>query len=172
MIRRESVVDEGLISRIAGLVEDACRRPTNTFGYTIWSHHIRPMARIAPELARLHGADEELVLIAALLHDYAGIKDSSMIAEHHAHGANEARAILMEADYPQDRISVVEDAILSHRSSVPQPKTSPEARCLADCDAIVHLTESPSLFHVAYFGKDYIRATYDAAMNLLAAQID
>jgi uncharacterized protein len=148
------------------------------------------MARLVPELASLHRADEELVVIATFLHDYAGIKDPAMVAEHHVHGAAEARAILSKANYPPERIEVVVGAILNHRGSVPGPKNTAEARCLADCDAITHLKELPSLFRMAYaekgmgiregadwvlkkvdrdwrklsaIGKDFIRPTYEAA---------
>ncbi len=154
------------------------------------------MTQIAPELVRLHRADEEVVLVAVLLHDYAGIKDAAMVNEHHIHSAAQARAILTEVGYPEERIIVVEESILDHRSSAPGIKASAEARCVADCDAIAHLKELPSLFYVAYverqkdidagaewihgkiqrdwdklspIGKDYIRTTYEAAMRLLSA---
>jgi uncharacterized protein len=188
-------VQTNVIGQIVELVEEACRRDSNQFGYGIWSHHILPMARLAPKLARLHGADEELVVIAVFLHDYAGIKDPAMTAEHHIHGAAEARTILSRLGYPPERIEIVADAILNHRGSVPGPKDTAEARCLADCDAITHFKELPSLFRMAYaekdmgiregsdwvlrkierdwkklstIGRDFIRPTYEAAIRLLS----
>ncbi|MGV8981150.1 HD domain-containing protein [Clostridium sp.] len=50
------------------------------------------------------GADSEIVEIAALLHDYAGIKDHTMAKEQHIYGAVEAKRILIEFNYPKDRI--------------------------------------------------------------------
>jgi len=50
------------------------------------------------------GADSEIVGIAALLHDYAGIKDRRLIEEHHIYGAVEAERVLSEFTYPKDRI--------------------------------------------------------------------
>lgn len=41
-------------------------------------------------LAKTLGANEELVEIAALLHDYASVKDKNMYAKHHIYGAIEA----------------------------------------------------------------------------------
>jgi predicted hydrolase (HD superfamily) len=188
-----------VIERITRLVETACGKKTNHFGYGIWSHHILPMSRLAPELARLHEADEEIVAIAVLLHDYAGIKDPEMVAQHHVHGAEEARALLSEAGYPQERIEIIADAILNHRGSVPGLRKTAEARCLADCDAIVHLQELPSLLRMAYaekgmgidegarwvlqkverdwtklspIGKRYIRSTYQAAISILGTSAD
>ena len=196
---RRNQVKTNYTEHIAELVETACTAEANQFGYGIWSHHILPMSRLAPELARLHDADEELVVIAVLLHDYAGIKDPAMVAEHHVHGAAEARAILSGLGYPPDKTEVIADAILNHRGSVPGPRTTAEARCLADCDAIVHLQELPSLLRMAYAekglgidegarwvlekierdwaklsstGKDYIRSTYQAAVRILGARTD
>ena len=196
---RRDQVKTNHTDHIAELVETACTAETNQFGYGIWSHHILPMSRLAPVLARLHDADEELVVIAVLLHDYAGIKDPEMVAQHHVHGAEEARALLSEAGYPQERIGIIADAILNHRGSVPGIRKTAEARCLADCDAIVHLQELPSLLRMAYaekgmgidegarwvlqkverdwaklspIGKEYIRSTYQAAITILGAGAD
>jgi uncharacterized protein len=194
VLRGGHSMNQDLVSHIASTVEQACKDNSNTFGYGIWSHHIRPMMDIAPELAGLHQADTEIVIVSVLLHDYAGIKDPAMIEDHHIHGANHARIILSAANYPEDRISMVEQSILSHRGSVPSVRTSPESRCLADCDAILHVQQIPSLFYVAYTrkqmdidagvnwvrakiardweklspaGRDYIRETYDRIMAVL-----
>ena len=48
------------------------------------------------KLAEQFGADSKIVEIAALLHDYAGIKDHSLHKDHHIHGAIEAEKILKE----------------------------------------------------------------------------
>ena len=82
-----------MIAEIGGIVEAACRSSANKFGYGIWSHHIVSVVKYAKQLALLLGADEEVVELAALLHDYAGIKDSALAEEHHIHGAAEAERI-------------------------------------------------------------------------------
>jgi hypothetical protein len=52
-----------LIAKLHKIVEDACKEPSNEFGYGIWSHHIQPMVPIAQALAQQFGADEEIVII-------------------------------------------------------------------------------------------------------------
>lgn len=80
-----------MIGEIERIVEDACKSDSNAFGYGIWSHHIVYVVKYAKQLAEKLSADSEIVEIAALLHDYAGIKDSTMAEEHHIHGASEIK---------------------------------------------------------------------------------
>jgi uncharacterized protein len=192
-------MDTDILSSVYDMVRAACCRPSNIFGFGIWSHHIRPMLETAKDLAELHDADPEMVLLSVLLHDYAGISNEAFIEEHHIHGANEARRLLAERSYPSDRIAIIEDAIRAHRGSIPGDKSTNEARCLADCDAISHIQQFPSLFYVVYrkrarsievgaqwvrekltrdwdklspIGRDYIRDTYTGLMNALETAAD
>lgn len=139
-----------MIDEICSLVEDACKRDTNIFGYGIWSHHIVYVAQYAKQLADRLGADREVVEIAAYLHDYAGIKDSALAEEHHIHGANEAERILEGYDYPQEKIEKVKHCIISHRGSVVTKRLTPEAECIASADAMAHVSQVASLLHLAY----------------------
>ena len=139
-----------MIAEIERIVEDACKRDSNAFGYGIWSHHIVYVVKCAKQLAERLGADPEIVEVAALLHDYAGIKNSSMAEEHHIHGAVEAERILVEFGYPQDKIQRVKDCILTHRGSVPMTRLTQEAECIASADAMTHVFQVPSLLHLAY----------------------
>ncbi|MGH0052876.1 MAG: HD domain-containing protein [Sphaerochaetaceae bacterium] len=135
---------------LAALVEKACLAEQNVYGYGIWENHIAPMVTIAQELSFVHGADSEVVRIATLLHDLAGIEDFSKAKEHHIHGATRARQILGEAGYSADKTELVAQCILHHRGSLLLPKESAEERCLADADAVAHMSDLPSLFFVAY----------------------
>ena len=71
-----------VIKEVQRIVEKACSRDTNVFGYGIWVHHILHVVKIGKKLAERFGADPEIVEIAALLHDYAGIKDHSLHKEN------------------------------------------------------------------------------------------
>lgn len=146
-------MNDRLIEGLSSFVEASCAAPGNTFGYGIWSHHIKPMLGIAGELARDYGADGEVVAIAVLLHDIAGIRDEAMIADHHVHGAEEAERFLSARSYPRERLDLVKKCILNHRGSVRNDKGSPEELCVADADAIAHMTEIGSLYYVAYVEK-------------------
>jgi uncharacterized protein len=79
---------------IAEIVERACAAETNIFGYGIWTHHITKVLENCRRLAPLFKADTEIVSLAALLHDYAGIKDAMLFEDHHVHGPLEAEKLL------------------------------------------------------------------------------
>lgn len=131
-------------------VETACRASSNRFGYGIWTHHIVWVVRYGLELAARTGADAETVELAALLHDYAGIRDAALAPQHHLHGADEARRLLEGLGYPPDRAERVAACILTHRASEALPPGSLEARCVASADALAHITQVPSLLRLAY----------------------
>ncbi|MCP3960950.1 MAG: HD domain-containing protein [bacterium] len=139
-----------MIGDIRTIVERACAAETNVFGYGIWTHHITKVAEHARRLAPLFGADPEIVEIAALLHDYASVKDEALYEDHHVHGPIEAGAILTKLGCPEDTIEAVRHAIAAHRASVDVERRSAEARCLANADALAHIENVTSLLHLAY----------------------
>ncbi len=167
-----------MIKQIEELVEDACRKETNAFSYRIWTHHIVHVVRLGKQLAEKLGADQEIVEIAALLHDYAGIKDSSLENEHHIHGAAEAERILTEFGYPEERTARVKECILTHRGSVPMQRSTPEAECVASADAMSHVMQVPSLLHLAYVthglgvdeGRDWVLRKLERSMAKLCPE--
>lgn len=139
-----------MIEDIERLVEAACAAERNIFGYGIWTHHITEVARNGKRLAPLFDADAEVVEIAALLHDYASVKDEALYAEHHIHGPIEAEQILTRLGCPAARIEAVKHAIAAHRASVRVARRSPEAVCLANADAMTHIEQVPSLLHLVF----------------------
>jgi len=144
------VYSNNLIKKVEGIVRNACASKANHFGYGIWTHHILQVVRIGKSLAKKFNADEEIVELAALLHDYAGIKDYSLHKNHHIHGAEESEKILTALNYPSDKMGKVKGCILNHRGSVPGKINSPEARCLTNADAIAHITNASSLLYMVY----------------------
>jgi len=142
--------DLAVPASIRAVVERACAAPTNTFGYGIWTYHIVSVVSSGRELSARLGADAEIVELAALLHDYSGIRDASLAAEHHRHSADDARRLLGALDYPPGRTERVAACILTHRASLELPPETLEARCLASADAAAHILQVPSLLHLAY----------------------
>lgn len=155
---RESAVNvteenENLIEDIRSVVEDACKRDTNIYGYGIWTNHITRVVKYSKLLAEQLSADAEIVEIAALLHDYAGIRSSALSKDHHIHGAIEADRILSRYGYPRERIEKIKHCILSHRGSVNEKRLTPEAECVASADAMAHICDVPSLLYLTYTRK-------------------
>lgn len=154
-----------LAERVAQLVEAACRSEQNRFGYGIWSHHIRQVRQFGCQLAGELGANREVVELAALLHDYAGICDVALEPEHHRHGAELARLLLGDLGCAPGVIEQVATCILVHRASQPATRSSLEAVCLASADGMAHIDQVPSLLCYVYRqeqmaidqGQDWVR---------------
>jgi uncharacterized protein len=135
------------------VVERACAAPSNAFGYGIWTHHIVSVVHFGRKLSRILGADAEIVELAALLHDVAGIADVRLEREHHRHSADEARRLLGALRYPPERTERVAACILTHRASRGLEPETLEARCLASADGMAHIAQVPSLLRLAYVEK-------------------
>lgn len=142
-------MNEALIQTIFSMVKDACFSESNHFGRGIFTNHILEVVKHGVRLSRESGADEEIVVLAALLHDYAGIANYALYAEHHLHSAQQAFKILCEQGYPTERARQVAQCIYEHRGSKPKPQQSVESICLASADAMAHITKWPSLLHYA-----------------------
>ena len=139
-----------MIEEIKKLVEEACKKETNPFGYRAWHDHVLPTVKYPKILAKKLGADEEVVEIASLLHDYAGIVSKDMYAEHHDHGAKLAEEILKKYNYPQDKIEMVKHCIYAHRASQKIPRETKEAEIVAVADSMAHFENVSSLLYLAY----------------------
>jgi len=167
-----------IIKIIEKEVEEKCKSENNIFGYGIWTHHILSVVKYSKMLSEKIGADVEVVEIAALLHDYAGIKDKELHKEHHLHSAAEAEKILKDLKYSQDKIEQVKESIISHRGSVKIEKTSKEAICVADADGMAHIDNIPSLLYFAYFnhqmsiddGAKWVSEKIERSWNKLSYQ--
>lgn len=158
-----------MIQEIAKIVEDTCKKETNYFGYGAWTHHILPVVKYAKLMAEKLEADQEIVEIAALLHDYASVKDRKLYEEHHIHGAKLADEILKKFDYPPDKIEQVKHCILSHRGSKTVQKLTKEALCVADADSMAHFDSISSLFYMAFFSH---KMSIDEANNWLKQKLE
>lgn len=154
-----------------------CRRPSNQFGMGCYGH-IESVAKHGALLAAHFGADEEVVLIAAWLHDIASITDISLYELHHIHGAEMAGKILSRFDYPAEKIELVQACIKNHRGSVASAKLTREEQCVADADAISHFDQIPSLLYLAYVtkglsleaGTQFVRDKLDRSFHKLSEE--
>ncbi|MGB8780295.1 MAG: HD domain-containing protein [Candidatus Bathyarchaeia archaeon] len=143
-------MDSRIVEKIRKLVEEECKKDTNTFGDQIWTYHILSVVRYGKFLARKLHADEEIVEIAALLHDIAGIKDRDNYENHHLLGAEEAEKILKRFKYPQEKIEKVKHCIYSHRGSKAISRETLEAKCVASADAMAHFDRIPALLYFVF----------------------
>jgi len=135
--------------------------------------HIQPVVKYAKLLARKLNADEEVVEIAAWLHDISRI--GRIDYEHHVTSAAEAEKILAGMGYPKEKISKVKHCILAHRSSNSIPRETVEAECVASADAMSHIDNVPFLFYIAFEvkklgikdGEAWVREKIERSWNKL-----
>lgn len=150
-----------------------CGKPENKFGMGCY-YHTEAVAKNAEILADKNGADKEVVIIAAWLHDIASITDYSLYEMHDIHGAQIAFDILNKFNY--DTMALVQKSIRNHRGSVESDKTTKEELCVADADAISHFDNVPSLLYLAYvtrgmeydFGKQFVKEKLNRSFSKLS----
>jgi uncharacterized protein len=173
-----TLVNECLIRELNIIVETACKQPANVYGYGIWTHHIIHVVKYAKILAEHLGADKEIVEIAAILHDYAGIKDQALEAEHHIHGARLAGEILENYGYSQEKIAQIKQCIERHRGSVRLEQNSPEVICVTSADGMTHIDQALSLLYMVYkergmdieTGRIYVKEKIQRTWNKLCPE--
>lgn len=115
--------------------------------FPAWLFHILIVVNYANILALILKADQELVEIAALLHDLGRVKYGQK--DHEITGALEAEKILQQLSYPPDKIKIVKEAIKSHRGSKNIPPKSLVAKIIANADAMAHYDAFIAIVHVA-----------------------
>lgn len=94
-------------------------KESNKFGIGVY-YHIEAVVKNAITLSDKYGADKEVTIIAAWLHDIASITDYALYEEHHKYGAIIAEELLKKYDY--DKIELVKKCIINHRGSVVKEK--------------------------------------------------
>lgn len=164
-----------LIEKLEKIVEDTCKKDTNIFGYEIWVYHIKPVIKQAQVLAEKLDANLEIVTIAAILHDYASVLDKNLYEEHHIHGARLAEDLLKTFNYDYKKIELVKACIFSHRGSKNIERLSKEEICLASADAMAHIDQIPSLFHLVFVkqnmqiddGSEFVLGKLERSYNKL-----
>lgn len=121
------------------LTETEARALYNTDDATHDFDHVLRVARMALRIARFEQADEEIVWLAALLHDLpvSHNTDEDARVGHHIRAAEAARTLLLERGMDIERVELVVHAIRTHRfrdQSI--PPTTLEAKILFDADKL------------------------------------
>ena len=99
--------------------------------------HVRRVVAWAVRLAREEGADLEVVVPAAWLHDGVSVpKDSPDRARASGLAAEAARDWLRRQGYPEAKLDAVAHAIEAHSFSAAVAPRTPEARVVQDADRL------------------------------------
>jgi uncharacterized protein len=130
-----------------------------------WKYHIVPVVKYAKKLAKILNANEEVVELAALLHDIGRLRFGG--ENHDVTGIPEAEKILAEHNAPQEVIDEVKHCIESHRGSKDIPPKTTIARIIANADAMAHFDILPVFFY--WRSK---KQTFDEAFKWVDDKID
>lgn len=128
-------------------VKEECKKDTNMFTMDAYHTHIVPMVKYSKQLAKKIGADEEIVELAAWLHDIGSLKGD--YENHHISGAKYAEDFLKRLNYPRDNIEKIKHCIIAHRGSVKIKRETIEAECIASADGMSHFDNIVSLLNLA-----------------------
>lgn len=168
---------EDILKNLQKEVYERCSKETNKFG-TEYYYHIVSVVKNAEILAEHYGANKEVVMIAAWLHDIASVTDESLYENHHIHGAEMAYHILSEQGYDKNKILQVQECIRHHRGNIVSEKRSIEEVCVADADAVSHFENIPALLYLAYVkkgmgleeGKEFVKEELTRSFEKLSEQ--
>ena len=110
--------------------------------------HVQAVVGLALRLARTLEADGEIVEAAAWLHDVCKLDEP-----HEITGAEEAARLLLDSDFPQEKIPAVVHAILVHRGMARDAGADPlepvEAAILWDADKLSKLGVQSLIYNVS-----------------------
>lgn len=129
--------------------------------FHFWNDHIQYVVKNAITLAKLYGADVEIVTLGALLHDIAMPSEVGPSGEHHINGEKIAEELLTQLHYPKEKTELVKKCVRNHRGSHNVVKNSIEEQCVADADAMAHFDCIPVLFSMVY--REYEMPIYEGA---------
>ena len=99
--------------------------------------HIERVFRLCEQIGRAEGADMEILLTAALLHDAQGSHPGEGARnDHHLRSAEFAGKLLKETGWSETRIHAVQACIIAHRYRKEDIPQSLEAKVLFDADKL------------------------------------
>ena len=186
-----------VIEEVKKYVKEESEKDTNPFTIDIYYTHIAPMVGYSKRLAKKISADEEIVEIAAWLHDIGSLKGE--YETHHIAGAKYAEEFLKKLNYPAEKIEKIKHCIITHRGSIKVKRETIEAECIASADGMSHFDNITSLLNLALVikklpvedarifsrdklqrfwdkmipeAKEMIKEKYEAAMLLLNGEQD
>jgi len=99
--------------------------------------HIERVYRLCEKIGPAEGAEMDILLTAALMHDASGSHPGEgNRSGHHNHSARFARQKLEQAGWEEEKIQAVEHCIRAHRYRKGEPAETIEAKVLFDADKL------------------------------------
>ncbi|NLG27916.1 MAG: HD domain-containing protein [Chloroflexi bacterium] len=158
-----------VVSLVATEVRGRCEeyKDRSEDHYDFWHEHIKYVYAQSGYLAERYGAETEIVLLGALLHDIALVCRVGERRDHHVQGRSLADDILGRYGYQGAKKDRVLSCVHNHRS--PKNATSLEDLCVADADILAHFDNIPMLFSMAFSQRgaglpelrDWMKASFE-----------
>lgn len=131
------------LDKVIEIVEGlyAKKNPVIDWNEWIFEGHIKVVANWVEEISKKYEFDKESTLAAAYLHDLAYAWTSKTDPDLDEKSESEARKVLKEAGYPEERVSFIVDEIIhGHGMHDGEEPEHIEAKVLATADALAHFT--------------------------------
>ncbi len=127
--------------KVAELVEKAYVACDEDFGTWMWKNHVPVVAQKAEQLSIKYGADLDLSVAGAYLHDFGDAFMYRFAENHEEVSETKAREVLVTSGYSEDEIhTILEKVIAPHSCKDGFLPETIEGKILATADALAHLT--------------------------------
>lgn len=128
-------------SLVATLVTQTYHSSTQPFAQWVFPNHVQVVVKKAEELSRQFGANPDLAVAGAWLHDFGDAFVPRHDSEHEQISKTEAITVLQKVDYtPEEITEILEEIIGPHSCKDGNIPTTLEGKVLATADALAHLT--------------------------------
>jgi len=105
----------------------------------LYEHHVFIVAENAKILAKRYGANEEVVMASAMLHDVADAEMSRFDDRHKNRSIEIASDFSLKAGFSEKEVEDIIDALQYHNCRDGQIPSSLEGKVMATADAVAHL---------------------------------
>ncbi len=130
--------------------------------------HIERVYRLCETIGLAEGADLEILLTAALLHDAQGSHPGGGTRnDHHLRSAEFAGKLLAEMGWGENRICAVQACIIAHRFRKDDIPQSLEAKVLFDADKLDVIGAIGVVRALAYAFQVKVPAFYEPSQSFL-----
>lgn len=127
--------------QVADLVRQAYEESSQDFAHWVWKNHLPFVAEKAKELSKQFGANEDLAVAGAWLHDFG---DAFVDRHDPSHGETTEREVIRvmhDAGYDEDEITtVIEQVLKPHSCRDGNLPETMEGKVMATADALAHLS--------------------------------
>ncbi|MCB9813557.1 MAG: HD domain-containing protein [Pseudomonadales bacterium] len=126
-------------SRVANLVKEVYENSEQWFGQWMWKHHVPVVAKKTEELSERFGANLDIAVAGAWLHDFGDAFVHRNSKEHPLVTEEKSKKVLEKAGYSTEEIKkVLEEVIAPHSCRDDFIPTTIEGKVMASADALAH----------------------------------